>query len=234
MQEVKEITVKDEISRFQRLKVEWQKAKETKDIPFYEYTDSLISDIEVMLSSNDLTDESVGLNKLFKFNYEFEKIHIPGFIDLNYILSFSSTPDKIRIFLQYNNQLNDNEYWTRLSEVYQLQDYNPVPYGVLKALFTNDRKGRENLMKEEEREFFETLPDEILIFRAMSLKEFESGEFRISWTLKEPVAKKFKKRNEMLYEGEHVIHSISVLKKDVIAYLNDSEEHEIIYLHNCS
>lgn len=228
------ITLENQISKFQQLKAEWQKAKETKVIPFYEYTDSLISDMDKMLSSSDLTDDGIKMLKLFQFNHEFEKIHIPGRIDLNFILAFSSTDNKIKYFIEYNNQLNDNEYWTRLGDVHQHQDYNPVPYGILKALFTNDREGRENLMNEEEKEFFKTLPEQVSIFRAMSLKEFESGEFRFSWTLDKEISEKFKKRNEMLYGEEHVVHSLQVSKKDILAFLNSREEQEIIYLHNCS
>ena len=226
--------LEEQISRFQQLKAKWQKAKETTIIPFYEYTDSLISDNEEMLSSNDLRNDYIKMVKLYLFNSEFEKLHIPGGMDLNFILASSSTDNKIKYFIEYNNQLNDIEYWTKLSEVYQFQDYNPVPYEILKALFTHDGKGRENLMNEEEKEFFKTLPDQVSIFRAMSLKEFESGEFRFSWSMDKKISEKFKKRNKMLYKEEHVVHSLQVSKKDILAFLDSRKEKEIIYLHNNS
>jgi len=228
-----DITFEGQILEFQKLKEEWKTAKKTKTIPFYEYTDSLIADFEEMILDDDLEDY-IKMIKLSSFNIHFKKIHISGKLDLFFILSFSSTGDKIKYFIEYNNQLSDDEYWRHLSQIYQYQDYNPVPYEILKALFKNNRKGKENLMEQEEKEIFETLPDQVLIYRAMSLKEFESGKFRLSWTLDKKVSEKFKERNSMLYSEEHVIHNLTVSKKDILAFFDGRDEKEIIYLHNNS
>jgi hypothetical protein len=229
-----EITLEAQLSKFQKLKAEWEVAKENTVYPFAEYTDSLITTVEEIIQTEEPFGNDLKIFKIFSNNMELENIHIPGGVTIGYILGCCSRDARIENFIKYNNHLDDEDYWKRLSDAYQNQDYNPVPYSTLKKLFTSDRKGSENLMNPEERVFFQSLPEEIEIYRAMSMEELKREEFRFSWTLDKKVAEKFKKRNEMLYKTDQLVHNMTVSKKDVLAYLNEREENEIIYLHNCS
>ena len=91
------------------------------------------------------------------------------------------------------------------------------------------------MMNSKELEVIDRLPDEIEIYRGMTVKEFESGDFGISWTLNAERAKFFAytyQRNYSTNDLPKMVHSMTINKNSIIAYTNGRDEEEIIYLHN--
>jgi len=89
-------------------------------------------------------------------------------------------------------------------------------------------------MSQEESDYLENLPDTFTIYRGMTVEEFKSGNFGVSWSLKESVARFFiekYRRNFDTQEQPKTIHQLVIKKEDVIAYFGERKEFEIIYLH---
>lgn len=224
--------IEDLKSELLKVKSDWIEVKSNMEIHFPEYTDEKIEELEYLLnkkSKNEL-DDIIKITKGNTIITELTTMHFKGGIDLSYILHNSYPSERIQKFIKYNQKLNDKDYWSNLSLCYQGQDYSPVPYPILFALFNSERGGVENLMNDEELSFFGNLPNDFTIYRAMSKKEMVNGRFRFSWTLSEAIAEKFRERNELLYSDHIVVHSITVNKKNVLAYLNGRKEEEIIYI----
>ena len=136
-------------------------------------------------------------------------------------------------FLEIAPSLNDMEYWYLLADAYNSAD-NLFHYKkIIKGLFTSSRKHREYLMTEEERKYLSKLPDELKVYRAMTVTEYKSGDFGISWTLSKKVAKFFKDeyvRNYSTMNEPRVIKTMIIDKNQIIAYWNDRKEEEIIIM----
>lgn len=146
-------------------------------------------------------------------------------------LLFAGSGNQIFYFTELSKYLTDREYWKSLGSCYTLQDYNEINYNLLKSLFLANKPEKEYLMDEDERIFFNNLPQQLTIFRACSKKEIKNKKYGLSWTLSKKVADFFKER-KVRHEGFSEIVSIVIDKKDAIAYLNGRNEEEIIYLGN--
>jgi hypothetical protein len=135
----------------------------------------------------------------------------------------------VKLFTKYENTFSDKEYWENLKHVYIMQDYQQIPYELFKLLFNSERSHREYLMDDNEKLFFGNLPEMITIFRGGAKEEIKTG-FGISWTLNKDIAQKFVDRKKHLAKDEMVVHQIEISKSKVVAYFNDRNEEEIIYL----
>ena len=86
-------------------------------------------------------------------------------------------------------------------------------------------------MNPKERKYLKELPQLFEIHRGMTVEEFESGEFGISWTLSKSVAEFFATKYLRNHSTNHLpkmIHSLKVNKKSVLGYLNSRQEQEIV------
>ena len=70
----------------------------------------------------------------------------------------------------------------------------------------------------------------------MTIKEKQSKDYGISWTLKREVAESFAKKarliNPTTKKWKTIVHKIKISKSDAIAFINHRKEHEIIYVKN--
>jgi hypothetical protein len=144
------------------------------------------------------------------------------------ILSTSSA-GAIKLFTKYQNTFSDKEYWENLKYVYILQDYKQIPYELFKSLFDSKRSHKEFLMDSNERLFLENLPEQIKIYRGGAKKEVKKG-YGISWTLNKDIAQQFVNRKKHLVMDEMTILQLEISKSEVVAYFNERNEEEIIYL----
>ncbi len=90
-------------------------------------------------------------------------------------------------------------------------------------------------MDSRERNYLKKLPEQIKIYRGMTEQELEGKSFGVSWTLKKEVADFFAFdywRNTATAHLKKTVHEITINKSDVIAFLNDRREYEIIYISN--
>ena len=157
------------------------------------------------------------------------------FIDNNgkqsYVSEIMSTSkaDVMKVFLKYQETFSDQEYWENLKDVYITQDYMLLPYAAYKAIFNSNRNKKEFLMNDDERSFLENLPEQIKIYRGGAKKEVKKG-YGISWTLNKDIAQQFVDRKKHLAKDEMTILQLEISKSEVVAYFNERNEEEIIYL----
>ncbi len=153
---------------------------------------------------------------------------------VNNVLLTVSSEDRFLLFLnELADWLHGDLYWYALRRAYQMSD-NLYEFSddVLRC-FTRGDEDRDRLMTNEELQYLNSLPDTITIYRGMTKYEQKKGEFGVSWSLKKGVAKHFADKYVRNFSTNHLdktVHSITVNKKDVIAYFGEREEYEIIYI----
>lgn len=143
----------------------------------------------------------------------------------------SPQSDKIKVFLEHCEKFTDEEYWQELAYAYTQQNYKKIPYKTYYKLFSVDKKHREALMTPDEREFLAMLPDQIIIYRGGSVTEQKTKKYGISWTLNREIAEQFANVKTIRDKKEMIVIEKEINKSEVIAYFNQRQEEEIIYIH---
>lgn len=141
-----------------------------------------------------------------------------------------SSFNRFDTFLSIRDKLHGELYWYALRFAYQDSD-NLFGNPLIKSAFTENEPCRESMMNVRERKYLAALPDQITIYRGMTVSEFESGCWGVSWTLKKKVAQNFTGTTRN-FETNHLpktIHQISTAKDSIIAYFNGRKEYEVIY-----
>lgn len=138
--------------------------------------------------------------------------------------------DKIKVFIEHCEKFTDEEYWQELAYAYTQQNYKKIPYKTYYKLFSTDKKQREVLMNPDEREFLASLPDKITIYRGGSVTEQKTKKYGISWTLNREVAEQFANVKTIRDKKEMIVIEKEINKSEVIAYFNQRQEEEIIYI----
>lgn len=155
----------------------------------------------------------------------------PYSIYVDSMMRFQALMDFFKYIEDIGEIISDKKYWSIIGITWSGCD-NRVEYqeGV-KCLFRSKRKFRQYLMSSEDESYLKNLPDEITIYRGMTVDEFKSGDFGISWSLKKKVANFFTRypRNYQAYDLPKTICELKIKKRDVIAFLNTRNEVEIIY-----
>jgi hypothetical protein len=103
----------------------------------------------------------------------------------------------------------------------------------LHAAFSSDEINRDSLMSKKELTALNNLPDKVKIYRGITTDEIDSKSFGLSWSLKKEVAEFFAfkyRRNYDTSSSLKTVIEIEVDKNEIIAYFQDREEEEIIYL----
>jgi hypothetical protein len=140
---------------------------------------------------------------------------------------------KFQVFLAIKPLLKGKLYWYALRNGYDCSD-NLFHYRKdIKLAFTCKEPEREYLMNLKERRFLENLPERITIYRGMTENELKQKSFGCSWTLKKEVAEFFAntyQRNYATNYLEKVVYELTINKSEVIAFFNQREEFEIIYI----
>jgi len=140
---------------------------------------------------------------------------------------------KFQVFLSIKPILTGKLYWYALKQAYTQSD-NLYYYSYdIKQAFSSQEPHRETMMNQCEQKYLQGLPNEITIYRAMTVNEFESGVFGVSWTLKKNIADFFSStyvRNIDTYGIKKTIVEKTISKDQIIAFFNDRDEFEIIHI----
>lgn len=131
--------------------------------------------------------------------------------------------------------LDGENYWYGLRQSYDCSDNLYEYRKEVKECFCRDEPSREKLMTKREQNYLNGLPDTITIYRGMTVDEFRSGDFGISWSLKKKVGKFFCEKYLRNFSTNHLpkmVHQLTVKKSEVICYFGQRKEFEIIYVHN--
>jgi hypothetical protein len=141
--------------------------------------------------------------------------------------------NRFDVFYKHRPKFKGKFYWYALRVAWETTD-NLYKYSdVIKYFFNNSEPHRDSIMTDEEKKYLDNLPERIKIYRGMTEVELMKKEFGCSWTLKKEVALFFANDNRRNYDTNHlkkVVHSLTINKKDVIAFLNGRQEYEIIYI----
>jgi len=152
---------------------------------------------------------------------------------IDYFLGIAESTIRFEAFLMIASQLKGKKYWYALSNAYQDSDNLFYYRRQVKKAFCSSEPYRWKLMNSVDRRFLKKLPETFTVYRGMSITEFKSKRYGISWSLKKEIAAFFAseyKRNYATYKVEKTICELTINKKDVIAFINERKEHEIIYL----
>lgn len=134
------------------------------------------------------------------------------------------------LFFKIHLHVDDKSYWMLLGDCYTGSYIGFYDSTILKLLFTSKRKHREFMMNENERKYFELLPEELTIYRGCSKTEIESKKYRFSWTLNKDVANFYAFEYYRNKGVECDIIELVVKKECLLAYLNCRQDEEVIYI----
>jgi hypothetical protein len=139
------------------------------------------------------------------------------------------------VFLQNYDSFTDKEFWYGFAYAYTCSD-NLFQYKewIKLLLLENERRPfREYCMTPYERRVFRNLPQTLTVYRGMTVAEFESRDFGISWTLSKRTAEFFAfkyMRNGSTHEMPKMVHKINVDKKFAFAYFRGREREVLVDL----
>ena len=141
--------------------------------------------------------------------------------------------NRFQTFIKLMPKLKGKNYWYALRNSYDTSD-NLFKYSrIVKGCFLKDEPQRENLMLPDEIEYLKNLPEQITIYRGMTENELKQKHFGCSWTIKKEVADFFAntyQRNFATKNLKSIVHELTIYKNEVIAFFNDRNEFEIIYI----
>lgn len=145
--------------------------------------------------------------------------------------------NRFDVFLKIKERLNGENYWYALRRSYETSD-NLLKFSeIIKECFLKNEPQKKYLMDSEELEYFNSLPNEIKIYRGMTENELKQENFGCSWTLKKEIADFFANTYCRNFDTRHlkkVVHEITIKKGEAIAFFNSREEFEIIYIKDIS
>ena len=148
-------------------------------------------------------------------------------------LIMCSSFDRFQKFLEIKDQLNDKDYWKVLSDAYIGSDNLFRFSDDIKEAFIEEREFRTKLMRRKDLKHFNDLPEVVTIYRGMTVEEFQSGNFGVSWTLSRKVAEFFANVYGRNHDTNHlpkIVHELEVSKLLIYAYFGDRNEQEVIYI----
>lgn len=149
------------------------------------------------------------------------------------ILMFCNSFNRFLFFHKMSKHLPPKVYWQLLADAYTVSDDLYLHRHKIRRCFSSEHPFREYLMNKRERAFFEKLPDTVIIYRGMTVKEYDSGKHGLSWTLSYKVAKFYRdmyRRNYSTALEPKTIKELCINKSQIVAYFNGRKESEIIYL----
>jgi len=134
-------------------------------------------------------------------------------------------PYRIDAFEDIMDELTDQEYWSRLSDIWVDSENIGQQPDRWRNLLLSERGSRESFMTEDERAEFAALQPQFTVYRGYS--ENDQEEFGMSWSTDAGVAEWFARR--FAREDDKIfMEEMEVSKDDVFAYLTRRGEEEII------
>lgn len=134
-------------------------------------------------------------------------------------------PFRIDAFEDVMDEMTDQEYWSRLSDIWVDSENIGAQPDRWRNLLLSDRGSRQSFMTDDELAEFAALQPRFTVYRGYS--ENDQEEFGMSWSTDAGVAEWFARR--FAREDEKIfMEEMEVSKDDVFAYLTRRGEEEII------
>lgn len=151
-------------------------------------------------------------------------------ITYDQIILNTQPSDALKVFIEHADKFDHKNYWINLKNAYIIQNYKKIPFAVLKGLFSANRSHREYLMSKEDINYLKKLPKEVTIYRGGSITECKTKKYGVSWTLNKTIANKFADVKRLRDKKEMIVIKTVIKKTEIVAYISDRQEEEIIYL----
>lgn len=127
-------------------------------------------------------------------------------------------------FKQVQNYLNEKDFAILLKDCWISEEFpcrNPdLSMEEIADLFAKANKSY--FMNDRDRKYFNNLPDNVTIYRGTYKRESMK---KLSWTLDFETAEWFANRFET---GEPIVFKTTIPKNQILAYINDRNEQEVI------
>jgi len=229
----KPLTMKEITEKLPGLEKKWEKKKATH--ANQKEVESMFKKLKVILQRKHLT-ESDSISELkaeldaHMFFKQLEFYISQDEITYDQIILNTQPSDVIKVFIEHAEKFDHKNYWINLKDAYTIQNYKKIPFKILKSLFSANRPQREFLMSKDENKFLKKMPKSIKIYRGGTVTEEKTKKYGISWTLNKTIAKNFANVKEIRNKKRMIVIEKTIDKSQVIAYFNDRQEEEIIYL----
>jgi hypothetical protein len=166
------------------------------------------------------------LNKMINQQYKHKKNSIEKSFESgewdSYIF-MHERPYRMDAFNDIKDDLNNEEYWSTLKTIFVDSENISQNHSDWDELLDCERDGKEHFMDKSDKESFNKLPDDLIIYRGF---KDENGENGFSWTLSVEKAIWFADR--FGNSDNSYVASATVNKNNIIGYTDSRNEDEII------
>ncbi|WP_034893708.1 hypothetical protein [Gillisia sp. Hel_I_29] len=142
--------------------------------------------------------------------------------------------NRFEAFLDIQKSLSNNLYGYACINAFDASDNNYIWRKEIIKAFSKINAEPEFIMEQEELDLVNNLPDKITIYRGMTEKERNSGNFGVAWSLDKKVAEFFAyeyERNHCTRKLEKTVHTLVINKNEMIAFTNERKEKTVFYVH---
>jgi hypothetical protein len=170
---------------------------------------------------------SNGMNAFLNEQYKHKKEHAENLLKKKQYESYiylHERPYRLQTFKKVEKHLDDMKYWGVLAEIWRDSENIWQNKSEWKSLLNSKRKYRDEFMSEEDRHYFDKMPEVVTVYRGYTEGKNEKG---FSYTTDKSKAEWFSKRN---FAKEGKVLTRKVNKSDIFAYTNERGENEVIIL----
>jgi len=153
-----------------------------------------------------------------KYKYLRKAIETKNF---SQIIWLHERPYRLLAFKDIQKDLDNKTYWKLLSLIWTDTENSYQDLETWKKLFKSKKGNKENLMGGQELETFESLDNELIVYRGCVKGLNENG---LSWTLDKQQAEWFAKR----FDNNGIVKEKRILKRNIVAYFSGRGEEEVI------
>ena len=141
--------------------------------------------------------------------------------EIDHILMQVNKPYRLTFLYLVKDFLTEEEFNSMMKDCWVMTEYpNQEGTRILLKLF--EKSKRELLMTKEELDKFNSLPQEIIIYRGL---QGSKAKIRaLSWTLSKDKAKWFATR----WKSENKVYQAEINKEDIFMYTKDRNEDEVV------
>jgi hypothetical protein len=218
---------------FEGLNTEWATKKKDKPSDLDYIIDDWIKDLKdslKMVNGKNISKQALGYAKFIGIYTHIKIIAIDQELTFEGILAYDEDP--MKRLLTHTHNLSDCEFWNYIGTFYMRSSGSIDVLQLLKLIFSSKRQNKDCLMTLEEKQYLNSLPDEIEIHRGMSVKESKNKNYGMSWSLSKKIAEFFAyEYYQTIASGKPMtVVTIKIPKNEAIAYFNRRDEEEILWV----
>jgi hypothetical protein len=149
------------------------------------------------------------------------------------VLEFAFSTQAFAAFRFIRPCIKGENFWKLWKHTYRRLENTYNIRKEIKKIFQSKETGRDSLMSPTDIKRLQGLPEKVTIYRGMTLRECHSGQLGVSWTLNQKIAELYCSDHDLnfpTYYERKCVFKLEIDKTEIIAYLNDRNEEEVIFL----